>query len=369
MTTPIKFADLAPVILAGGSGTRLWPISRAQQPKHLAKLIGNQSLLQQTVARVKGFAESNRVLIVGAENQSELTAQQVCGEIDDLPSQCIYEPSARNTAAAVGMAAHQSLKLYGSDCLIFVCPSDHLILSPEILHTAIEKGIQAARGGKIVTFGIQPSRPETGFGYIQIGGASNTFPGVNDVDKFVEKPDLETAQSMLDGGKHLWNSGMFLMRASVILEELELFEKSLADHLEEAYRQRGPKGEISNELYSKIKSIPIDKAVMERSSKMAVVPCDPNWSDLGSWHALWEVMPKDPNGNATEGDVLIEQGSNNIVKSTKRLVALAGVSNLAVIETEDAILIADREKSELVKIIVTALTEKDRIEAIQFPSN
>lgn len=363
MTTPPLFRDLVPVILAGGSGTRLWPASRSNYPKHLASLVGDRSLLQETAMRTAGMADDDHLIVVGAVNQGMLIHRQLASIVAPLGHRLMLEPSARNTAAAIGLAAHQALQSFGPDAIIFVCPSDHLILAMDAFRHAIETGMTAARQGKLVTFGIQPDRPETGFGYICQGQTLDNAPGVLRVDRFVEKPELQVAQAMLEDGNYAWNSGMFLMRAAAVLDELTRFEPELAAGVANAFLARdADTGIISPDLFALIKSMPIDKAVMERSEHVAVVPCDLKWSDLGSWHALWEILDKDADGNALQGDAMVVDGQNNVVKAGSRLVTLAGVSDLAVIETADAILVADRNKSDLIKTIVSQLTENARPE-------
>ena len=352
---------LVPVILAGGSGTRLWPVSRSAFPKHLTELTGTGSMLQQTALRLRSLAAPERLVVVSAAGQATLVRRQLNALDAAATGHIQLEPTPRNTAAAVALAAFEALSAFGEDAILFVCPSDHLILAPERLFEAVDAGLPFAAAGRIITFGITPSRPDTGFGYIAAGESVDGAPGVRVVKRFVEKPPLAEAERMLAEGGHYWNSGMFLMGARTLIDELEAFEPEIASRAATAY-EAGKKaaGEIPLGLFRDIPSMPVDKAVMERSQRVLVVPCDPRWSDVGSWQALWEIMDKDDRNNVIAGDAIIENGNNNLVKSEHRLVALAGVSDLAVIETADAILIADKANSEAVKVVVGRLAKDNR---------
>ena len=249
-----------------------------------------------------------------------------------------------------------------------MCPSDHLIENEAALGDAVDHALPAAVEGDLLTFGIQPTRPETGYGYIAAGTPAGAGSTVLKVERFVEKPDLPAAEAMLAEGRYLWNSGMFLFRADRILEELGMHEPAILEATEAAFAQSkaGDEGSFCppRALYENIPSMPIDKAVMERASRIAVVPCNPDWTDLGSWQAIWERSAKDDGGNACRGDVLLKDAGNCLVHAGSRLVACAGVRDLAVIETEDAVLVVDRERSEPVKALVAALNEKGRSETI-----
>jgi mannose-1-phosphate guanylyltransferase/mannose-6-phosphate isomerase len=356
---------IVPVILAGGSGTRLWPVSRAAFPKHLVELTGSQSLLQATAERVLRTAPADRVITITAASQAVLVRRQLQACAPALTENLLLEPLPRNTAAAVGLAALHAARKWGGSALLWICASDHLILDSDRLLEAVRLGAVAARSGHLVTFGITPSRAETGFGWIEAGEALGQAPGVHVVRRFVEKPPRAEAEAMLAAGGHCWNSGMFLMRADAVLGELRRFEPALVTGLEEiaARMAAGPGGEIPPELFAALPSLPIDKAVMERSDRVAMVPCDPQWSDIGSWRALWELAPHDAAGNAVAGDVLLQDAHNNLVKAEHRLVALAGVRDLAVIETPDAVLVADKERGEPIKELVSLLVRSGRREA------
>ena len=356
---------IVPVILAGGSGTRLWPVSRSAFPKHLVELYGPESLLQATARRVLPVAPPGRVMVVAAAGQAILIRRQLAQLDPALCSHILLETVPRNTAAAVGMAALYAAATWGEAAMLWVCSSDHLVQAPERLIEAVEAGAVAAAAGRLVTFGIAPTRPETGFGWIETGEPLPGTPAVRGVRRFVEKPPLAEAQAMLADGRHLWNSGIFLMRADVLLAELERFEPDLTAGLRRALAamRAGGSHEVPAELLASLPSLPIDKAVMERSSRVAVVPCDPGWSDIGSWRALWELMPRDAQGNAVQGDVVAVDARDNLVKAEHRLVAVAGVRDLVVVETADAVLVTGKDTSDSIRGVVASLTGQDRKEA------
>ena len=363
---PMPYADrLVPLLLAGGSGTRLWPVSRAAFPKHLVELFGEESLLQTTVRRALRVASAERVTTVAAAGQAILIRRQYQSIDPALTRHLLLEPSPRNTAAAIATGALEVAATFGPDAILWVCPSDHLMLEPEALYQALETALAAAAQGWLVTFGVTPSRPETGFGWIEAGEPLPGMKRASRVARFIEKPARDLAERLLSQGA-VWNSGMFVMRADRVLAELEQHEPALlaATHRAFAAWVEGGRDEIDRGLYDAIPSMPIDKAVMERSSHVATVPFDPAWSDVGSWHALWELMDKDAAGNARQGDAILAEASGNLVRSEKRVVALAGVKNLAVIETADAILVADRTRSDAIRGIVEQLVKAGRPEAV-----
>lgn len=359
--------SLVPLILAGGSGTRLWPLSRERLPKQLARVVGEETLLQQTARRLLAVAPADRVVVVGARGHDFLVRRQLDAVDPNLGRHRLLEPVGRNTAAAIALGARYVLERFGADALLWVCPSDHLMLRPEALLEAVERGRPLAAGGVLVTFGITPNRPETGYGYIQAGGEWPDAPGVLQAVRFVEKPPLRRAEDMLEQGGHFWNSGLFLFRADRILAELGQHAPQILSATEAAYRtlEPAPGGgfDFADESYARIPAEPIDRAVMERARRLALVPCDPGWSDLGSWHALWEQLPKDQRGNAATGDVVLEDAEGCLVRAGRRLVACAGVRDLAVIETDDALLVADRTGAEAVRALVAGLDGAGRLEA------
>lgn len=360
---------IVPVILAGGAGTRLWPVSRETMPKHLAKLIGDESLLQLTANRLLALAPASRLVTVASHAQDLLIHRQLRELDPDLTQHRLLEPTARNTAAAIALAALHIREKFGRDAVLWVCPSDHLIRNQPALEQAVHAALPVAEGGDLVTFGITPTRPETGYGYIKAGMPAGSNSTVLRVDRFVEKPDLATAKAMLKAGGYYWNSGMFLFRADRILEELSIHEPAILEATEQAFNAAvtGQDGSTAfpHSLYEKIPSAPIDKAVMERATRIAVVPCNPDWTDLGSWHSIWEQSSRDERGNATYGDVLLNDAENCLVHTSHRLVACAGVKDLAIIETDDALLVTDRTRSEPVKEVVANLKNAGRPEAVQ----
>ena len=361
MASPV----IVPVVLAGGSGTRLWPISRSAYPKHLVEILGEESLLQATVRRALAVAVPEHVITIGAAAQAFLIARQL-GEIDPALEQgLVLEPSGRNTAAAIALAALIAQGRGQADAVLWICPSDHLIRDDAALIDTVRLGALAAEQGALVTFGIRPLRPETGYGYIRLGAPDPDLPSVLRVERFVEKPPLDQAEAMLRQGGHVWNSGMFLFRAERLLSELARFEPELVAATGRALTagRQHPRIAPDAEGWSTVRSMPIDKALMERSDQVVCVPCDPRWSDVGSWQALWELMDRDEAGNATTGDVLLSDARDNLVRSERRLVALAGVTDLVVVETADAVLVADRAHSEKVKDLVGLLTMANRREA------
>ena len=361
MTTALM-AKLAPTILAGGSGTRLWPVSRAAFPKHLVELFDEESLLQTTVRRALAVAPAERVITVAAAGQGVLIRRQYQAIDPRLLDNLLLEPSARNTAAAVALAALHAEARFGSDTILWVCPSDHLMLDTQALQAALHEAVAAAAQGWLVTFGITPSRPETSFGWIAPAELLPEAPGVRRVQRFIEKPVRAVAEELLATGTHLWNSGMFVFQAGRMLAELDRWAPEILAAARGARPAGG--GDVDPSAYARIPSQPIDKAVMERSPRVAVVPADPRWSDVGSWHAIWELMAKDEQGNARQGDTVAVAARDNLIRSEKRLVAVAGVSGLAVIETADAVMVVDRQNSEAVRGVVDALVKGERREAV-----
>jgi mannose-1-phosphate guanylyltransferase / mannose-6-phosphate isomerase len=358
---------LLPVILAGGSGTRLWPVSRDTLPKQLAKLVGDQSLLEQTARRLVARALPEQVITVGAKAQDFLVRRELAGIDPALGRHRLLEPVGRNTAAAIALAALYARDRIAADALLWVCPSDHLMHDPDALYRALDAALPVAEAGELVTFGITPTRAETGYGYIRAGAPLAATAAVLRVARFVEKPSRAAAEAMLAEGGHYWNSGMFLFRAERILAELSAHAPAILAAVEDAFAAlaEAPGGafEVPLARYQAVPAEPIDKAVMERSPRIAVVPCDPRWSDLGSWQALWEQLPKDGAGNAVQGDVLLDATADCLVHAEGRLVACSGVQDLAVVATEDAILVAGRSRGDGVRELVSLLKAAGRPEA------
>ncbi len=354
---------MIPVILSGGGGTRLWPMSRTHYPKQFLPLSGEQTMLQETLSRLKGVPDLEPSIVIANDNHRFLVAEQL-HNIGAGDSTILLEPIGRNTAPAVAIAALTALAS-GKDPLLLVLPADHVIENLEAYHQALDAARLQAESGKLVTFGITPKAPETGYGYIRRGAALNDNE-VFEVSEFVEKPALEVAQSYLDSGEYFWNSGMFLFKASVYLSELEKFEPEVFKACKQA--QENSKSDldfvrIDPESFTTSPDIAIDYAVMERTEQAAVVGMDAQWNDLGSWQSMWEHSEKDQNNNAIRGDVILDQSHNNLVFAEDSLVTTLGVSDLAIIQTTDAILVASRDKVQDVKNIVQSLKNEQRFES------
>ena len=359
-------AQIHPVILSGGAGTRLWPLSRASYPKQLLKLSSQRTMLQDTVARGLidvGFAAP---LLVCNEEHRFLVDDQL-QQIGIKPQAILLEPKARNTGPAIAAAALWLLAR-DPDALMLVQPSDHVIASPADFHRAVMRGVAAAQEGRLVTFGIKPVRPDTGYGYIQSGEALSGGDGVFSVDRFVEKPDRETAQRFVDSGAFFWNSGIFLLSARAYLGELSRINPAMLEACERAVRD-GQEDlaffRLSAEPFGEAPSLSIDHAVMEHTSRAAVVPVDMAWSDVGSWPALRDIATADGDGNVLQGDVLAERMTNSYIRSEGRLVAAVGLDNVVVVATDDAVLVADANSAAEVSGIVAKLRGQNRSESQQ----
>ncbi|MPZ35057.1 MAG: mannose-1-phosphate guanylyltransferase/mannose-6-phosphate isomerase [Rhodospirillales bacterium] len=359
-------AQIHPVILSGGAGTRLWPLSRASYPKQLLKLSSQRTMLQDTVMRGLidvGFAAP---LLVCNEDHRFLVDDQL-QQIGIKPQAILLEPKARNTGPAIAAAALWLLAR-DPDALMLVQPSDHVIASPADFHRAVMRGLAAAQEGRLVTFGIKPARPDTGYGYIQSGEALAGGDGVFGVDRFVEKPDRETAQRFIHSGAFFWNSGIFLLSARAYLGELSRINPAMLDACERAVRD-GQEDlaffRLSAEPFGEAPSLSIDHAVMEHTSRAAVVPVDMAWSDVGSWPALRDIATADGDGNVLQGDVLVERMTNSYVRSEGRLVAAVGLDNVVVVATDDAVLVADADAATEVSGIVAKLRGQNRSESQQ----
>ena len=362
-SSSLSFATLIPVVISGGVGSRLWPVSRALLPKQYIEIPGMVgSLFQNTLERVKGLDGVAEPIVVCSEEHRIVVAEQL--RQIGVGAQLLLEPYGRNTAPAIALAAMEAMAL-GEDPLLLVLPADHLIEDTASLHRAIGIARTLAMSSRLVTFGIPPRSPETGYGYLQQG--DEIAGGGVDVVKFVEKPDLATAQRYVDEGDYLWNSGMFLFRASVFLKQLkihatDIHETCTATHA--ALERETDFARIPDAEFHRCRSDSIDYAVMEKAGGVAAVPLNAGWNDLGAWDALWSVQVKDGDDNVVSGDVLTEEVYGSYIQSESRLVAAVGVRDAIIIETPDAVLVANREDAQGVKKIVDQLQALGRSERL-----
>ncbi|WP_335920973.1 mannose-1-phosphate guanylyltransferase/mannose-6-phosphate isomerase [Shewanella algae] len=353
--------EVLPLILAGGSGSRLWPLSRQQFPKQFLKLIGNNSMLQETVGRLVGIKHAPALIVCNEEHRFSVAEQLRINSLRN--SGIILEPVGRNTAPAIALAAIQALKS-GNDCMLLVLPADHIIKNNDAFCASIKKAIPLASSDKLVTFGIVPTSPETGYGYIKRGEESGDNIGYS-VKEFVEKPDINTAKAYINTGDYFWNSGMFLFKASTYLKELKLYRPDIFEVCEQAMSNTQPDFDfvrIDKNKFELCADVSIDYAVMEKTKDAVVVPMDCGWSDVGSWSSLWEVSDKDDSGNACRGDVINIDTRNTYVNATDKLVTTIGLKDLIIIETKDAVLVADQSEVQQVKEIVERLKLEKRNE-------
>jgi mannose-1-phosphate guanylyltransferase / mannose-6-phosphate isomerase len=357
-----------PVILSGGSGTRLWPMSRTLYPKQLLSLIGGDSLLQETVRRVAGRSGFASPLLVANEEHRFIIAEQL-REIAVTPRGLLLEPVGRNTAPAACVAA-LALSESDPDPLMFVMPSDHTIDDLDAFNAAVAKANVAAQAGALVSFGIFPQRPETGYGYIRRGAELDGAEGVFAVAQFVEKPGIKEAEEYVASGEYSWNSGMFLFPARLYLDEIERLRPDIVAACREALAAAQRDSDfirLGKEAFSACPAESIDYAVMEPTRRAAVVPVSMGWSDVGSWDALWELGLKDQGGNSIHGNVVAEDTRNCYLRSEAGLLAAIGIADLVVVATDDAVMVAPRNRTQEVKSLVARLARDHRDEAEALP--
>jgi mannose-1-phosphate guanylyltransferase/mannose-6-phosphate isomerase len=364
-------AELTPVILSGGSGTRLWPLSRDRRPKQLLPLVGVHTLLQETALRSRALARPTAPPVVVCSEDHRFVVAEQMREIGVRPRTIVLEPKGRNTAPALAVAALITRAAAGqpkplgpqepSEPVLLVCPADHVILDAAAFAGAVEAATEAARAGYLVTLGVVPDRAETGYGYIERGADRGRW---SLVAKFVEKPDLATARRYVESGRYLWNSGMFVCTATTYLAELERHSNAIYTACSRAVTEATVDGDFTTlgSAFLDCPSDSIDYAVMEKTAKGAVVPLDAGWSDVGSWSALYDVLDKDADGNVARGDVVLEGCKDSYVLSTGRLVAAIGLEGVVVIETADAVAVLPRSEAQRIKALVDRLERAGRVE-------
>lgn len=355
------------VVMAGGAGTRFWPLSRESSPKQMLKIVGEDTMIRQTIKRLRGFVPDENISIVTSEKlKFDLGIHLEGLKKGKGRLKIITEPFGRNTAPAIGLAAVY-LKKTKTDTIMIVLPADHSIRSEDIFIETLKTAIKCAEGNRLVTLGIKPSRPETGYGYIKKSSrlkSQNPKLQMYRVERFTEKPDAKTAQKYLKDSNYLWNSGIFVWKTSAILEEIKKYIPALYSGLLKIEKAIGTKDErkIIEEVYSELDAVSIDYAVLEKSKNVMVVPADIGWSDVGSWAALDEALPHDANGNIIKGNVIDVESRDSIVFSGGRLVATIGLKDMVVVDTADATLVCRKEKAQDVKKVVDELKKHGREE-------
>lgn len=358
------FDAVVPVILSGGSGSRLWPVSRRSFPKQFWPLLSDKTLLQETALRGLGIGLSAPVVVCNVEHRFIVSEQLREAHIEK--ARVVLEPVGRNSAPAIAAAAFLVSET-DPDAILWIMAADAAIRKEELLETALGSAVEAAAAGYIVTFGIQPTKAETGYGYIERGPELKTTQNVFEVSKFIEKPNAARAEELVTDERFSWNSGMFVARASVLLKEIQTFEPEVYAAVQAAVKGRETDLDFERldaDAFTQSPDISIDYAVAERTKMAAVVPSHFDWSDIGSWDALWELTPKDDEGNATFGDVFLDSTKNCYVRSNGVVATVSGVEDLIVVVTEDAVMVSHRDSAQDVKKVVAQLTAAGRPEAI-----
>ncbi|MGF6652135.1 mannose-1-phosphate guanylyltransferase/mannose-6-phosphate isomerase [Paraburkholderia youngii] len=355
-----------PVVLCGGSGTRLWPMSRGGYPKQYLALTGEHTLVQQTVLRLRGIDGVTAPIVVTNNEQRFLVAEQL-RQVDVGSANIVLEPASRNTAPAIAVAALLALR-DTPDALLLVLPSDHVIAGEAAFVKAVEAAVQIAKDGRLVTFGITPTEPHTGYGYIRAGAPLSDGTQTFAVDSFVEKPNAETARRFIDEGRYYWNSGMFMLKASTYMDELRRYEPEIARQAELSLQSAQRNFDfvwLDADAFAACPNISVDHAVMEKTQSAAVVAvADLGWNDIGSWTALADIAERDAQNNALIGDVLTDAVSDSYIRAEHRLVAAIGLENVVIVETADAVLVANRDQAQDVKKIVAQLNAMGRHESV-----
>lgn len=364
-----KAGLIVPVVLSGGVGSRLWPLSRKSRPKQLLPLAGLSTMIQETLARTEGAGFAAPIIICGQDHRFLVAEQLRAAGFDGAT--VILEPMGRNTAPAAAIAA---LKIVETDPegLLLLMPSDHVIADRAAFHAAVAVAARAAREGALVTFGITPSAPETGYGYVKSGDALAGIAGAFSVARFVEKPDCMTAEAYLASGDYYWNSGMFLFAASAFLAEMERLEPAMLEQCRRTLDGAQHDTDFIRLDEATFRDCPaqsIDYAIMEHTRRAAIVPVDMGWNDVGSWQSLWDIATRNGDGNAVLGDVLLQRVRNSYIRSEGPLVAVVGVEDLVIVATADAILVSHRDATQDVKKIVEALEAQNRHHHIHHPGD